>query len=241
MPHRTFEIHEVARYLNLVPADVERLVKNQEIPFERHGQRLLFRKVAIDTWASPRVLGMDRRRLADYHRRTASATPQPATQEGFLCGLLQAGIAEPALRAKTKASVIREMCRLAERTGRVTNVADLIEALEAREEVCSTGLPGGLALLHPHHPEDWLFESPFVVLGRTIQRVPYGAPDGQFTDLFFLVACPDPRLHLRTLAKICLLARETDVLEQLRGAATAERMLQALILAEAEILGKTTK
>ena len=38
MPYRTFGIEEVARYLHLSRADVERLVKDQDIPFERHGR-----------------------------------------------------------------------------------------------------------------------------------------------------------------------------------------------------------
>ena len=37
MPYRTFGIDEVVRYLHLNRADLDRLVKDQDIPFERHG------------------------------------------------------------------------------------------------------------------------------------------------------------------------------------------------------------
>lgn len=73
MPHRTFAIDEVARYLHLSRADLDRLVKNRDIPFERHGQRLVFRKVDIDAWASQRILGLEGRRLAEYRRSLPAA------------------------------------------------------------------------------------------------------------------------------------------------------------------------
>ena len=71
MPYRTFGIDEVARYLHLSRADLDRLVKDQDIPFERHGERLVFRKVEIDAWASQRILGLEGRRLAEYHQKSS--------------------------------------------------------------------------------------------------------------------------------------------------------------------------
>ena len=100
---------------------------------------------------------------------------------------------EPALTAKTKASVLRQMVALAEKTGRVCDPRALLEGLEAREELCSTGIPGGLALLHTRNPEPYLFETAFLALGRTIQQIPFGAPDGQPTNLFFLIGMPGRR------------------------------------------------
>jgi mannitol/fructose-specific phosphotransferase system IIA component (Ntr-type) len=107
----------------------------------------------------------------------------------------------------------------------------------AREELCSTGLPGGIALLHTRQPEVYLFESSFICLGRTVQPIPFGAPDGQPTDLFFLLAMPDDRLHLHVLARLCLLAQKTPMVEQLRRAAGAEEMHQCLVSSESAVLG----
>jgi mannitol/fructose-specific phosphotransferase system IIA component (Ntr-type) len=112
----------------------------------------------------------------------------------------------------------------------------LLEGLRAREDLCSTGLPGGLALLHARNPEEYLFEAPFIALGRTIQQIPFGAPDGQPTNLFFLIGCPDDRMHLHTLARLCLMAQKTDMLEGLRQAADAEAMRECLLAAEQHVL-----
>ena len=236
MPYRTFNADEVARYLHLNRAELDRLIKDQDIPFERHGDRLVFRKVEIDAWASPRILGLEGRRLAEYHQQTSRDAREIAAHEAILSEMLEPGYINPCLPAKTKASVLREMAALAETTGRVWDAAGLLAGLEAREALCSTGLPGGLALLHTRNPEADLFESPFIVLGRTVQPIPFGAPDGGATDLFFLLACPDDRFHLHTLARLCLIAQKTEVLHRLRAAADAQEMHECVLAAEAQVL-----
>jgi len=234
--HRTLELEEVAQFLHLQRSEVERLVKDQEIPFERHGSRIVFRKVEIESWASPRILGLEGRRLSDYHQRSSVGVREIVTDAALLPEMIQPSFIVPALQAKTKASVLREMVRLGERTGRVWDPKALLAGLQEREEICSTGLPGGLALLHTRALEAYLFECRFIALGRTVQEVPFGAPDGRATDLFFLIACPDDRLHLHLLARLCLVAQKTDVLAELRAAKDAQEMHDRLLASEQAVL-----
>ena len=236
MPYRTFGLEEVARYLHLSGADVERLVKDQDIPCERHGPRLVFRKVEIDAWASQRILGLEGRRLAEYHQKSSREAQQLVAHEAIMPEMIRPEFIEPAMTAKTKASVLRQMAALAGKTGRVSDPPSLLPGLEAREELCSTGIPGGLALLHSRSPESYLFEAAFLALGRTIQQIHFGAPDGQPTNLFFLIGCPDDRLHLHTLARLCLMAQKTDLLSELRQAVDADSMCECIIAAEQAVL-----
>src|ERR1035438_8937281 len=108
MPYRTFGIDEVARYLHLSRADLDRLVKDQDIPFERHGDRLVFRKVEIDAWASQRILGLEGKRLAEYHQKSSQGTRQIVAHAAILPDMIQPEFIEPAMTAKTKASVLRQ-------------------------------------------------------------------------------------------------------------------------------------
>lgn len=236
MPHRTLNLDEAARYLHLERGDVERLVKSQEIPHEKHGGRVVFRKMELESWASQRILGLEGRGLSEYHRKSSQSTRDLLADEALLREMLDVHWVTPALPAKTKASVLREMVKLAERSGRVNDPAGLLESLEAREELCSTGLPGGLALLHPRHPDPYMFESPILALGRSVQPIPFGAPDRRATDLFFLLGSSDERLHLHILARICVMAQKTQVLEQLRSAAEPGAMHDALLAAEQEVI-----
>jgi PTS system nitrogen regulatory IIA component len=239
MPYRTFTPDEAARYLHLTRADLDRLVRARDIPFEKRGDRLMFRKVEIDTWASRRILGLKGERLAEYHQKTSRDAYPALPSQAIMPDLIRPDFISPALPAKTKSSALREMTRLAEKTGRVPDPKGLLASLEAREALLSTGLPGGLALLHPRYPEPYLFDAPLVVLGRSVQEIPFGAPDGQPTRLFFLIGCTNDVLHLHTLARLCLMAQKTSLLDQLRLAADAEAIYQSIISAEQAVLPAT--
>ena len=236
MPFRLLDLEGVANYLHLPVADIEQRVKNREIPFEKRGDRIVFRKSEIDAWASQRILGSTSQQLADYHSETTRFTRKILPQETLLPEMIRAGAIASAMSSKTKASVLRDLVALAEKTGRLNDPKTLLASLEARENLCSTAMPGGFALPHPRSHDPYLFETSFIVVGRPVQEIHFGAPDGQPTHLFFLLCCQDDRLHLHTLARLCLIAQKTRVLEQLRDAPDAQTMRDALNAAEREIL-----
>jgi PTS system nitrogen regulatory IIA component len=74
------------------------------------------------------------------------------------------------------------------------------------------------------------------VLGRTFQAVPFGATDGRPTRVFFMICCGDDRIHLHTLARLCLIAQKTDVIAQLHDVATASEAYEAMVAAEKGVL-----
>jgi nitrogen PTS system EIIA component len=238
MPFRLLDLDGVANYLHLSPADIEQRVKNREIPFEKRGDRIVFSKRDIDAWASQRILGLPGQRLVDYHQKSTRHTRKILAHEAILPEMPQPGAIAPAMTSKTKASVLRDLVALAEKTGKLGDPKALLASLEAREELCSTAVPGGFALPHPRSHEPYLFETSFIVVGRPIQEIHFGAPDGLPTHLFFLICCQDDQLHLHTLARLCLLAQKTSLLDQLRAAPDAETIHNAIIAAEQEILAE---
>ena len=235
MPHRFLELEEAANYLHISPGDLERLLKHNEVPHERRGPKVIFRRVELDAWVSQRILGLEGKGLHDFHRRTSAGKPGDDA-EPIITRRIRPGYIDPALPAKTKASVLREMARLAASTGGITSPDDLLQGLRDREELCSTGLPGGMAILHTRTHDPYLFEEPLIVLGRTVQNVPYGAPDGKGTRLFFLLGCVDDRMHLRSMARLCVLAQQPGFLLSLVEAPDAEKMFELLARAEEEVL-----
>ena len=236
MPFRLLNLDEVADYLHLTVADIEQRVKNREIPFESRGERVVFRKTRIDAWASQRILGFSPQRLAAYHEKSTRHTKNLVPEGAILPEMLNAGAIASAMTSRTRASVVRDLVALAEKTGHLCDPTALLAGLEAREELCSTALPGGFALPHPRSHEPYLFDASFIVVGRPVQEIHFGAPDGQPTHLFFLICCQDDRLHLHTLARLCFIATKTTVLDQLRDAPDAQTMRDALIAAEREVL-----
>jgi len=93
--------------------------------------------------------------------------------------------------------------------------------LAAREDVMSTGVGNGVAI--PHAYTDGV-ERLVAGLFRTVEPIPFGAPDEAGVDLFFVVLGPKEsrREHIRVLAKISRLIGHTDFREDLRRAADAE-------------------
>jgi len=236
MAHRTFNTEELAEYLHLSASDVERLLRESDIPKEERGGRLIFRRSEIDAWASQRILGMPDRRLDAYHEKSMRGTQEIFAYNALIPELLRPAYINLELGSKTRASAIRDMVALAETTGQVFDSRELLASVEARETLCSTALPGGLALLHARNYDAYRFERSFIVLGRTIQRIPFSAPDGGATRLFFLICCQDDRIHLHTLARLCLIAMKTDVLNQLFEAPDATAAYDALVAAEQAVL-----
>jgi PTS system nitrogen regulatory IIA component len=141
------------------------------------------------------------------------------------------------MTAKTKASVLRDLADVADRTGLVCDRAELVASLLAREKLCPTAVPGGVAFPHPRQQQAYLLQASFLVFGRTIQPIHFGAPDAQPTDLFFLLCCQEEKLHLHTLARLCLMAQKTDLLARLRAARDATALHECLLTAEQTVMG----
>jgi nitrogen PTS system EIIA component len=236
MSFQLFNLEAVADYLNLTLADVEQRVKDRVIPFERRGNRLVFRKDEIDAWASRRIMGFSGDRLAAYHEKSSRHARSLLPHETILPEMLAAGFIESAMTSRTKSSVLHDLVALADQTGQLNDPKTLLHSLETREALCSTGMPGGFAVPHLRVQEPYLFETSFLVIGRTIQPIHFGAPDGKPTQQFFLICSQDDRLHLHTLARLCLLAMKTNLLDQLRDAPDAQTMRDALITTEQGIL-----
>ncbi|MBU1694763.1 MAG: PTS sugar transporter subunit IIA [Verrucomicrobia bacterium] len=236
MTHREMTPGEASAYLHVSREDLDLLVRREEIPFERKGDRVVFRRSDIDAWASQRLLGSSRETLQRFHRKSSAKAHDLSKQHAIIAELTRADFIEPALACRTRSSVLREMVKLAERTGLLYDPADLLKSIDARERLCSTALQGGIALLHPRSPSAYFSEDSFVLLGRTIQSIPFGAPDGSTSDLFFLVCCQDESLHLHVLARLCMMGRDTDLIMALREADGARSMYEILVRSEAEIV-----
>jgi len=228
MPHTLLTIEEAAAYLHLDCGDVRTLAAHGEVPCEKRGDDLLFRRGDLRMWSSRRIIGLRGKPLRDYHGRGVLHAYDLSDHAVLLTELTANSPCQPRLVARTRPAVLRGMVELAEGTGFLYDPADLLEELRAREELCSTGIDGGIAILHPRFHDPYMVENSFVCIGRATNPVPFGAPDGNRTDLFFLACCQDDRIHLHVLARISLLCHATDLPDRLRLAESEAEMRLAL-------------
>jgi PTS system nitrogen regulatory IIA component len=236
MPHTRFNLKEAADYLHVSEGDLSLLVKRSEVPHQMVANRPVFVRGELDVWASQRLLGFAQRNLEDYHRRSSAKMHDLSRHSAIVSELLKPTWIEPELNARTKSSVLRDMIDRADATGLLNDRAGLLHSMIEREKLCSTALSGGVAILHGQHHEPYQSEDSFLVLGRTVQPIPFGAPDGKNTDIFFLMCCQDNRIHLHVLARICMLCHQTPLLGNLRECATADDMHAAILTQELETI-----
>jgi len=232
--HLTLE--EAAKHLHLDADYLARLVKQREVPHTQSGERVGFLRDDLDAWASQRILRMNERNLKDYHHGSSQGTRHANGDYAMIGSLFAPERTVVGLDARTKASVLRGLVGVAESAGLLYAPADLIRSLEEREAACSTGLAGGVALVHPRNHDPYLAPESFVVLARACAPIPFGAPDGENTDIFFLVCCLEDRLHLHTLARLCTMIGTTDLLARLRQAADSAALYEAVTETEQLVL-----
>jgi PTS system nitrogen regulatory IIA component len=236
MPHRRLNLDEAAEYLHVTAPDLERLVRDGEVPCERHGPRVIFVRNELDAWASQRILGLSPRRLEKYHKASTARAHDLSVHHAIIGELGHPEAIEPALESRTKPAVLRDMVAVGRRTGLIYDPEALLHTLQERELLCSTGLPEGMALLHPRHHEPHMFADSFIAIGRTVQGIQFGSPDGGPTDLFFLVCCQDDRIHLHVLARLCMICLQKGLVSTMRKAPDANAMYSGLLLAEQDVI-----
>ena len=132
---------------------------------------------------------------------------------------------DPALPAKTRPGVLRELTAMAERAGLLYDPAEFLEELQKREEAASTAMAEGIALVHPLARDEYICQEPFLAVAQAQNPVFFGAPNGIPTDLFFLLCSPTPEEHLQILAELCQRAETPNFLQGLRNAHTPQEML----------------
>ena len=235
MPYAMLSLEEAAEFLHLPPEDVRSLAMHGELPCERQGDRLVFRKAELQPWATQRILGLRGKHLHDYHSRGLLHHHDLSPRNAIITELTDAAWLEPRLEARTRGAAIRAMVALAERTELLYDPRELTAELEQREDLCSTGIEGGAALLHPRFHDPYLVDDSFLCVGVCARPLPFGAPDGGKTDVFFLICCQDDKTHLHVLARVCMLCHHTELLEGLRNSTSGEEMFESIKQTEKEL------
>ena len=130
-----------------------------------------------------------------------------------------------------KADAIYTLGDLMDKGGNLSDKAEYLEAVFAREESGSTGLGDGIAT--PHAKSAGVKEA-----GLAAMVVPNGvdfeALDGQQSRLFFMIAAPEGAAdtHVEVLSKLATMVIDPDFKNALIQAATVDRFLELITAKE---------
>ena len=103
----------------------------------------------------------------------------------------------------------------------------VVDSLQAREKLGSTGLGHGIAIPHGKIPT---LTRVYGLFARLASPVEFDAVDNEPVDLVFLLLAPEHAGadHLKALARISRLLRDHEVVAKLRGTDTAEGLFAIL-------------
>jgi nitrogen PTS system EIIA component len=134
----------------------------------------------------------------------------------------------PALRVNGKKQLLHELAtKAAELSGQSERA--ILEVLQQREKLGSTGVGNGIAIPHGKLPK---LSKLFGLFARLERAVEFEALDGQPVDLVFLLLAPEAAGadHLKALARVARLLRDPDVARKLRDSRDAEALYAVLAL-----------
>jgi PTS system nitrogen regulatory IIA component len=222
-----FDIDRLAAYLHMMPDAVLKLAERGKLPGRRVGGEWRFSAAEVHHWLENRIGLSDDDALLQMEGALDRAAGPAAIEEISITDLLKPEAIEVPLDARTRGSVIEKMTELAARTHLLWDPGKMAEAVRAREEMHSTALDNGVALLHPRRPMPAILAEAVLALGITPGGIPFGS-GGSLTDIFFLICSTSDHEHLRILARLSRVINDHEFLAAMRGA-TDSRALHELI------------
>jgi PTS system nitrogen regulatory IIA component len=228
MAQEVFDIDSLAAYLHMMPAAVLKLAERGKLPARRVAGEWRFSAAEIHHWLEDRIGVSDDEALVQMEGALDRASNAPA-DEISISRLLKLEAIELPMTARTRTSVISKMAEVAARTHLLWDAEKMAEAVRAREEMHSTALDNGVALLHPRRPMPTILAEAVLALGITPGGIPFGT-GGSLTDIFFLICSTSDHEHLRILARLSRVINDVDLLWAMRSApdaAALHRLIEA--------------
>ncbi len=225
MAQDDFDIDRLAAYLHMMPAAVVKLAERGKLPGRRVGGDWRFSAAEIHHWLEDRIGLSDEDALVAMEGALDRAADVSAEAEVSIAELLKEEAIEVPLSARTRAKVITRMAELAARTHLLWDPEKMADAIRAREEMHSTALDNGVALLHPRRPMPAILAEAVLALGITPGGIPFGS-GGSLTDIFFLICSTSDHEHLRILARLSRVINDQDFLAALRSADAPAELLR---------------
>ncbi|MEW6251212.1 MAG: helix-turn-helix domain-containing protein, partial [Planctomycetota bacterium] len=148
MPYRNMSLDELARHIGADARVVRRWAERGTLPGQMVRGEWRFNRAQLLDW-----LQREMHTLGEKHVRNLERAMRDDNGEHVINAFLAPEAVEVTLPARSRASVLRELVRLAERTGLVYDAAAIVEALEEREALAPTALPRGIAFPPPRRPQ----------------------------------------------------------------------------------------
>ncbi len=142
--------------------------------------------------------------------------------------ILIGGFINESLQAKNKTDALQELVQTIIDGGLKLDLAAVMEVLQQREKLGSTGIGDGVAIPHGKIP---LLPELVVAFGRSKEGISFDSIDGKPVHIFFLLLAPENSAgqHLKVLAKISKMLKVVDFRKKLMDAKNHDELHQIII------------
>ena len=228
MSYSLLTLAQAAQLLKMTQGELRSLAVQGELPCEQRGEQMMFRQEDLDLWTSRRIIEQPQ------NIDNAPLPPQKQRRQfSKLSELCPIECISAALEGTTRASIIRELTKLADNSGFLYDPNDLRDAITKREEQGSTNVGNGIAIPHPLIREETVFSQSFVCIAKLAKPSFFNSAfDGLPTEILILACSADSEEHLHILRQISLLCRNSTFIESVKNAHTAAEIHDALLQAE---------
>ncbi len=140
----------------------------------------------------------------------------------------------PSLAATNKRAVLEELADALVKGFDNLDRNRVVEVLMERESLGSTGIGDNIAIPHGKLPN---LDNLVLCFGRSLPGVNFDSMDGKPTHLFFLLIAPENSigLHLKALAKISRMLKDSSFRRNLMEAADAAAIMKLLSAEDANL------
>ena len=134
----------------------------------------------------------------------------------------------PDLKSRDKKRVIEELAGVMVNNKPYLDKDSLVRILLERESLGSTGIGDGVAI--PHGKFHGINEL-IISFGRSLRGLDFESMDGQPVFLFFLLVAPEDSasIHLKALAKIAKMLKDSTFRKKLMEASTRKELYQLIV------------
>lgn len=218
---------------------IEGLIRGEDLPGMEINGAWHFRREDVIDWLEQKIQTLDSGRVRALEKRVESSLVADGTfrravaTDRLVSRMPDEGIAVGADIHK-KMEILRALVCLAERTGLLYEKDQLLASLIDRESLCSTAMPGGIAICHPRRPIPSAIATQFICFLKTREPVDFGDGGEEGTSMFFLICAADDRSHLYGLARLARILHN-GAIDLLREAKTEKDVKTAINFVESLI------
>jgi nitrogen PTS system EIIA component len=210
-------VKDLVKLFNVADRTVYRWIQSGNLPFYKVNEQYRFNRVEMLEWATAQKIPISPEIFAE-------------PQGGALPTLTQAikiGGIHYRIGGKDKEAVFKSIIQIL-RLPEEVDSEFLLQVLQARESLGSTGIGEGIAIPHARNPIVLHIPKPMVALCFLEQAIEFGALDGKPVNIIFMLVTPTVRSHLHLLSRLAFAIKDQEWSNLLTQPASREEIIEAL-------------